>query len=136
MPDIIQASVSRFPERPVLAYVDEAPLTYKGLQHKINQVIRFLTEAGFKKGDKIAILSQNMPNWGVAYLAIASMGAVVVPMLPEFSNEEINNVLEHSEAVGIFVSDRLLHKVNSTGLKTINIETFELIRSPRPSLLV
>ncbi len=126
MPDIIQASVSRFPERPVLAYVDEAPLTYKGLQHKINQVIRFLTEAGFKKGDKIAILSQNMPNWGVAYMAIASMGAVVVPMLPEFSNEEINNVLEHSEAVGIFVSDRFLHKVNSTGLKTINIETFEM----------
>jgi len=126
MPDIIQASVSLFPERPVLAYVDEAPLTYTGFRHKINQVISFLSEAGFKKGDKIAILSQNMPNWGVADMAIASMGAVVVPMLPEFSNEEINNVLEHSEAKGIFVSDRLLHKLTAAEIKKINIESLEL----------
>jgi len=126
LPEIIQASVSRFPDKPVLAYVDEAPLTYLDFRNKINQVIRFLSEAGFKKGDKIAILSQNMPNWGVAYMAITSMGAVVVPMLPEFSNEEISNVIAHSEARAVFVSDRLQHKISDSGLTLINIETFEM----------
>lgn len=126
IPEIIQNSVAQFPDRPALAYVDEVPLSYLNVRDEVNSVIRFLSEIGIKKGDKVAILSQNMPNWGVSYFAVACMGAVVVPMLPEFSNEEINNVIEHSEASILFVSDRLFHKLEHIKLKTINIETFEL----------
>ena len=45
-----------------------------------------------------------MPNWGVAYFAITFMGAVAVPILPDFSITEVANVLEHSGAKAIFIS--------------------------------
>ncbi len=64
-----------------------------------------------KKNDKVAILSANMPHWGIAHFAISFLGAVVVPILPDFHETEIQNVLEHSEAKVIFVSEHLISKV-------------------------
>lgn len=126
LPDALKQTVARFPGRAALSYVDEVPLTYRGYRDEVNKLICFLVELGIKRGDKVAILSQNMPNWVIAYVAITCMGSVVVPLLPEFSAVEIDNVLQHSETTAIFVSDRLKNKLLTQGLKVINIESFEL----------
>jgi len=73
----------------------------------------FLEKIDIHPGDKVAILSTNMPNWGIAYFAITFMGAVVVPILPDFSPDEVANVLDHSEAKTIFVSSGLLGKIEN-----------------------
>ena len=52
-----------------------------------------------------------MPNWAIAYFSITFMGAVVVPILPDFSVTEVANVLEHSEAKAIFISSGLLSRI-------------------------
>ena len=58
----------------------------------------------------MAILSTNMPNWGVAFFSVTFMGAVIVPILPDFSPTEVGNVLEHSGAKAIFISSSLIAK--------------------------
>ena len=73
---------------------------------------KLLTDLGVKKGDKVAILSTNMPNWGVTFFAIAALGAVVVPILPDFHENEVKSIIEHSEAKLMFVSEGLFKSVN------------------------
>ncbi len=64
-----------------------------------------------KKGDKVALWGENMPNWGITYFAITSAGLVVVPLLPDFSAHEVENILSHSESKVLFVSRRLVSKL-------------------------
>ena len=85
----------------------------------------FLRRTGFVPGDKVAILSLNMPNWGVAFFSVTFMGAVVVPILPDFSPTEVGNVLEHSGAKAIFISSSLLSRID--GFKSDDLKTAILI---------
>jgi len=74
-----------------------------------------LVTLGVEKGDRVALLGENSPNWGIAYLSITTMGAVVVPILPDFSDIEIKKILDHSQAKVVFVSAKQHPKLNSLG---------------------
>lgn len=119
------------------AFVGENPISYEAAYRQIQSVIAFLEKNDIKPGDKVAILSTNMPNWGIVYFAITFMGAVVVPILPDFSNTEVGNVLEHSGAKAIFISTSLLQRIDgftSEYLKTgIVIEDFSFRFSEKGS---
>jgi len=131
IPAMLRNSFGQYGSRPSLVFAGEVSCTYAQLEEEINRVIFQLVSFGITKGDKVAILSTNMPNWGTAYFAIASMGAVVVPILPDFSVIEINNIIEHSEPKVIFVSENLLSKIEPITTDPtkviIRIETFEKI---------
>jgi long-chain acyl-CoA synthetase len=109
---LLNESVKKNGQRPALAFVGEEPLTYRQLYEQIEALQAFLEKLGVKPGDRLAILSQNSPNWGVAYLAIVTMGAVVVPVLPDFSPAEVENIMTHSGARILFVSSGLRAKVD------------------------
>ncbi|HOC47189.1 MAG: AMP-binding protein [Bacteroidales bacterium] len=94
-----------------MGFVGEDVITYHQLKERTRSVMRLLEDLRITPGDKVAILSTSMPNWGAAYLAITSMGAVAVPILPDFTPGEIANVLNHSEAKALFLSGNLAHKV-------------------------
>jgi long-chain acyl-CoA synthetase len=130
-PGMFSETLRKFGKHNAYAYVGEEPKTYETINKEIRALIAFLEKIGICPGDKVAILSLNMPNWGVAYFSITFMGAVVVPILPDFSSTEIANVLEHSGTKAIFVSNSLLSRINgfkSEGLKTaILMEDFSLI---------
>ncbi len=111
-PALFAETIRKHGNRPAMALVGENPITYNELDQRIRAVIAWLEKLGFKQGDKIAILSASIPNWGVSYYAITFMGAVVVPLLPDFHPTEIRNVLEHSGAKAIFVSGGLHSKIN------------------------
>ena len=101
-------------------------------------MIAFFEKLGIKPGDKVAILGQNMPNWGITYFAITTMGAVAVPLLPEFTTDEILNVLDHSEANTLVVSEKLFYKiVDHSALYLRNIllmDDFSLKQSEKPGV--
>ena len=59
----------------------------------------------------MAILSENKPNWGIAFFAITNMGAVAVPILPDFHANEVHHIIRHADCKGLFVSERLYDKV-------------------------
>ena len=98
------------------AFVGEEPKSFEQVDSDIKAVIAFLEKNGIKPGDKVAILSTNMPNWGVVYFSVTFMGAVAVPILPDFSATEVSNVLEHSGAKALFISTPLLSRIE--GLKS------------------
>jgi long-chain acyl-CoA synthetase len=132
-PSVYKETLRKFGNRDAYAFAGEEPLTYKQAYEKILATIAFLERNGIERGDRVAILSVNMPNWAVAYFSITFMGGVAVPILPDFSAAEVANVLEHSGARAIFVSSTLLPKIEdfrSESLGTvISIEDYSVISS-------
>ena len=133
LPSGFGQTVRKFGNRDALSFVGEKALSYNELNHKINALISLLEELKIQPGDKIAILSTNMPNWGIAYFAITFMGAVVVPLLPDFLATEIENIINHSEAKAIFVSEKLATKLESLSVNAlihyIKIEDFTVTQT-------
>lgn len=139
LPALITETISKFPSNSALTFVNETPMTYADLGESINSIICFLEQFGIKPKDKVAILSANMPNWGASYFAIASMGAIIVPILPDFLPNEVENVLNHSEAKALFVSESLQSKLTDLKIPNlstiITIENFSVIKSDKDNLV-
>lgn len=112
-PAQLAETVRLFGNRPAMALVGEKPLTYDQLFNEVTSLIAFLEEIGFKPGDKAGVLSTNMPQWGIAYFAITGMGGIVVPLLPDFHQDEIENIINHSETKLIFFSDTLWSRIST-----------------------
>lgn len=110
LPELLANSCSQFKNNLSLNFVQNGRRTYEELYHEVISISHYLLSIGIRQGDRVAILSANMPNWGITQFAIAQIGAIAVPILPGFSTEEIRNILEHSEAKAIFVS-KLLYKL-------------------------
>lgn len=133
---MIKQTIERYGKRPALSMVDDEPITYEQLGGMIDEVIELLRDHGIQKGDRVAILSQNMPNWGVAYLAITSMGAIVVPILVDFHLNEILHIVHHSGAKAVFVSTAHYDKLGYSDLDPFplmfNLESLELVEANLP----
>jgi len=115
--DVLNQSRILFADRPSLAFVGEKSLSYCELSIHVNNVSCMLSTMGIEKGDRVALLGENSPNWGVAYLAITCMGAVVVPILPDFSGVEVKRILNHSQAKAIFISAKQYSKLQALEAK-------------------
>jgi long-chain acyl-CoA synthetase len=110
-PGLFNETLRKFGKHNAYAFVGEEPKTYESVYKEIRALIAFLEENDIHPGDKVAILSLNMPNWGIAFFSITFIGAVAVPILPDFSPVEIANVLDHSGAKAIFISNSLLSRL-------------------------
>lgn len=124
---MLQESFKEYADNQSLVFVGGENRTYAQLEIEVKKAALQLQALGIKKGDKVAILSLNMPQWGIAFFAASVTGAVVVPILPDFHPNEIKNILAHSEVSAIYVSETLRNKLDSTaGLTIIQIEKFEV----------
>lgn len=110
---LLEQSVSLFGDKVLSTMGSECIVTYRSLGKMASQLSFFLSEKGVKPSDKVALISENLPHWGVSYFGITSMGAVVVPVLVDFSLVEINNILKHSEAKGLIVSQKVYQKIGA-----------------------
>ena len=110
----------------------EGGYTYASFQAKCDSLSKKLTQYGIGAGDKVAILSQSMPNWSVAFFSIVPFGRIAIPILPDSSENEVTNILTHSESKVIFVSQKLAGKVSQECRDrmtlVIDIDTFEAIK--------
>ena len=111
----------------------EGGYTYSSFKVKCDSLSKKLTQYGIGAGDKVAILSQSMPNWSVAFFSAAPFGRIVIPILPDSSENEVTNILTHSESKVIFVSQKLAGKVNQECRDkmtlVIDIDTFEVLQA-------
>lgn len=131
--EIFEYSTSTFPRREVSSFVEGGQqYTYAQFRDKCENLSRLLSTFGIGAYDKVAILSENMPNWAIAFFATTAYGRISVPMLQELSANEITNILNHSESKAIFVSKKQLHKLDESVMEHLNlvidIETFEFIK--------
>ena len=111
----------------------EGGYTFNSFKGKCDSLSKKLTQYGIGAGDKVAILSQSMPNWSVAFFSIVPFGRIAIPILPDSSPNEVTNILEHSESKVIFVSQKLASKVSQECRDkmtlVIDIDTFEVIQA-------
>ncbi len=126
-------STLSFSKKKLSSYIDgEQEYTYESFRQTCLEQSHKLARFGISAGDKIAILSQNMPNWTVAMFTAVPFGRVAVPILPDSSENEISNIIKHSGAKVLYVSQRLLPKVSQEIIDmmtlVIDIETFENIK--------
>ena len=117
---IFDRSVSLYGEKDALAKVNQYPMSYSELNDNVQSMIALLQENGIKKGDKVALLSENMPNWAVAYLSTVYFGAVIVPILPDFHKADVHHIIQHSEAKAIFVSEKYLATIEELEESILN----------------
>ena len=94
--ELVRHSVETFASRIAYSMFDGEDVTYAEAGRRIAKVQDILVSSGLRPGDKVALLSSNMPNWGICYFAVTSAGMVVVPILPDFSSEELDMIIEHS----------------------------------------
>ncbi|MBK7132122.1 MAG: AMP-binding protein [Bacteroidales bacterium] len=136
-PAMFNETLRKFGKQNAYAFVGEEPKSYERVNTEVLALIAFLEKNGIRPGDKVALLSANMPNWAVAFFSVTFMGAVIVPILPDFSATEVGNVLEHSGAKAIFISTSLLTRIEgfkSDELRTgILVEDFSLLFSEKGS---
>ena len=118
---LVRNSIERFASRVAFSMFEGDELTYAEVGRRIRHVQEILTDAGLQPGDKVALLSSNMPNWGVCYFAVTSAGMVVVPILPDFSGEELDMIIAHSEARALLVSDKLFTKLSKKTIERLNV---------------
>lgn len=131
IPSLLQESFTKFRNQNSLSFVDGEEKTYGQLETEVKKAAMQLRALGVKKGDKVGILSLNMPQWGIASFAVNAIGAVVVPILPDFHPNEIKNIFTHAGVTLAYVSDSLQSKIDpNDGLRIIRIETFEVANEP------
>lgn len=119
--ELARHSVEAFAQKIAFTMYDGEELTYAEVGRRIEQVQEILTGAGLRAGDKVALLSRNTPNWGVCYFAATTAGMVVVPILPDFSAEELDMIIEHSEAKALLVSDKLFTHLPRKTIERLNV---------------
>ena len=111
----------------------EGGYTYHEFKQKCDGISKILTQYGIGTGDKVAILSQSMPNWSVAFYATAPFGRIAIPILPDSSENEVTNIINHSESKVMFVSQKLAGKlsqeVKDKMVLIFDLDTFELLKA-------
>ena len=111
LPSLLERANNLYADQPSFGKAGESAMTYAEFYEKTMQMVNLLQENGIKKGDKIVLLSENMPHWSVAYFSVTYFGAVIVPVLPDFHPSDVQHILRHSEAKAVFVSDRHLSTI-------------------------
>ena len=111
LPALLNRSVELYGDKKVLSKVSQEPMSYKELHENVYAMIQILKDNGIRKGDKVALLSENMPNWAVAYFSVSYFGAVIVPILPDFHPADVQHIIRHSEAKAVFVSNKHLQTI-------------------------
>lgn len=120
--DIIDASQEKFSDLPAVGMALETPLTYRLFYKRIMALALRLSKEGVRKGDHIAILAENSPNWGTVYFAIIRLGAVAVPIPPDLPEADVHYILTEMEVPLLFTTERQMEKIyelNQRSLKRI-----------------
>lgn len=130
---LLEYSTTTYANTPFVGFVGEDTMTYGDFGEKVASLTLILEELGVKAGDRIALLSENMPNWGIVYMTVVTMGAIIVPILPDFHENEVHHILRHSEAKVVFASKRQEEKITTENTPALgyvfNTDTLRLVET-------
>jgi long-chain acyl-CoA synthetase len=111
---LIQKTILDNWDKDALTDFKGATLQYHDVARKIEKLHIMFENSGVVKGDKIALAGRNSANWAVAFLATLTYGAIAVPILHEFTADQIHNIVNHSEAKLLFVGDVVATQIDAT----------------------
>ena len=117
--ETIAASINKHWDVPCFSDLDGETITYGELAHRIFKIHYIIAEASLKKGDRIGLVGRNSANWCVTYLAAVTCGAVIVPILPDFTSGEIEHIVRHSECKLLFVADSIHDRLDEEKMESL-----------------
>ena len=110
--DIFDSCCLKFENLPSVGMAMEKALTYGEFNYCVFSLAERMRIDGVRKGDRVAILGENSPHWGIAYFAIVRLGAVAVPILPGFPEENIHQILKEMKTVVLFITELQIKKIH------------------------
>lgn len=137
-PALLNNSVKKFGDRPALTYAlkDEEPITYNKMAENALNFSKQLFALGLKKESKIALYGIGCPAWGTAYFGIVNRGMISVPLLPDFSSQEVKSILDHCQVNALIVDETLYKKLSDIQENlppiVISLNNFSVIKAPVP----
>lgn len=108
--NLLKNSIENYSDNEALSILNGESFKYKDVGEKVKKISLWLSKQGINQGDKVSILGENSPAWVISFWGITCSGVTSVPILPDFSTKEVNNILSHSEAKVLFISQILLKK--------------------------
>ncbi|MDR2423343.1 MAG: AMP-binding protein [Prevotellaceae bacterium] len=111
--DLFLYATNKYASNVMNSFIGKEPVTYREFGCRVKQVQRLLKTLGVGYGDKVAIYTHNTPLYSVVYFAVTTSGAVIVPLLPDFSPTEVENIVNHSDSKVLFISERLKSKIDA-----------------------
>ncbi|MDR3137796.1 MAG: AMP-binding protein [Tannerellaceae bacterium] len=118
---LIEESIRAHWELPVFSDYQGSTIYYRDLAERIARLHILLEKAGIQKGDRIAIVGSNSTAWAVTFFGILSYGAVAVPILNEFSVENIHYIINHSETSALFVGKHNWEMLSSDSIPKVKL---------------
>lgn len=108
---LIDAVSTRYHDLPAVGMAYEKPLPYGAFKEQITLLSQLLLLEGIKKRDRVAILAENSPNWGIVFFAVVRIGAIVVPILPDFPESDVHHILAEAKVKILFTTQRQINKI-------------------------
>lgn len=115
--ELIVKICQNYSSQKALTFENGEGFTYEEMIKAIAHFDQILTNAGIGKGEKVALLATNSPWWSIAYFSSTACQRIIVPILPDFTPGDVENIIRHSEAKALFISSTLINK-NKELLKT------------------
>lgn len=109
---ILEDSIRRHWDLPALSDYQGQTYAYADVAERIAYLHYLFQKSHLKKGDKIALIGRNSAHWTLSYLATLTYGAVIVPILPDFPVDNMHHIVNHSDAVFLFVADNFYEKLD------------------------
>lgn len=131
IPSVFISSAEKNKDRPAFNYFNGSwkTMTYGEFLSLVESISFFLTKCGMNKGDRVAIVSENRPEWCASYIAILMCGGIAVPIDVQLNEREIKNLLMDSETKIVFYSFKtgsaVLKAVEGNNIKGINLDSLE-----------
>lgn len=116
MGSLVNAGAERYSSLPALeTYGKDDIMTFLDVSNAVRAIGASLQDLRIEKGDRVAIFAQSCRNWGLAYLAITSIGATAAVILPDFESSQALDIIAHSQARAVFVSAANYPKIKGAG---------------------
>ncbi|MDK2841965.1 MAG: long-chain acyl-CoA synthetase [Anaerophaga sp.] len=128
---LVKSALENYSVLPALSDFKGDTITFKEVGKSIYRCHQVFKALGIKPGDKVALIGRNSTNWALIYLSTVTYGAIIVPILPDFSPSDINHIVNHSESLLLFTSDQIFDKIDETKMPSlkgiISVNDFSVI---------
>ncbi len=117
----LQKATRKYWHKAALNSIGGESFTYGQMATQIEKFHLVFEQLGFRKGDKIALCARNGARWGMVYLAVNTYETVIVPILPDFTPESVNYLVDHSESIMLFTNADKWKKLDISKMPLIKI---------------
>ena len=128
--ETIDTAINTHWDVPCFSNLNGSTLTYGEVGGAIYRLHHIFEHSGLKRGDRVGLVGRNSAHWGVTYLAAVSYGAIIVPILPDFTSAEVEHIVRHSECKLLFVAEAIFDGLTEETMPTVqaifNLKDFAL----------